>query len=75
MVASRVLNKKKALPAFVWVEIESSTVEVDSCLEVLGIAEAAGGLLYPLDDGVDALEAGISESVTQVGEQVSGGDA
>jgi hypothetical protein len=43
----------KALPAFVWVEIESSTVEVDGRLEVLRVAEAARRLLDPLDDGVD----------------------
>ena len=31
-------------------------MEVDGGLEVFGVAEAAGGLLDPLDDGVDALE-------------------
>ncbi len=62
--------KKKALQAFVWVEIEPSTVEVDRRLEVLGIAEAAGGLLDPLDDGVDALETRIGQTMAQVGEQV-----
>ena len=40
-----------------WVEIETATVEVDGRLEVLGIAEPAGRLLDPLDDGVDTLEA------------------
>ena len=45
-------------------------MEVDGSLEVLGVAEAAGGLLDPLDNGVDALETGIGETVTQVGEQV-----
>src|SRR5215467_4903885 len=59
-----------ALPAFVWVEVETSTVEIDGRLEMLGIAEAAGGLLDPLDDGVDALEPGIGEPMTEVGEQV-----
>jgi hypothetical protein len=31
-------------------------VEVDGCLEVLSVAEAAGRLLDPLDDRVNALE-------------------
>src|SRR5215831_1777217 len=59
-----------ALPAFVWVEIESSTVKVDGGLEVLGVAEAAGRLLYALDHGVDRLEARIGEAVPQVGQQI-----
>ena len=34
-----------ALPGSAWVEIESSAVEVDGRLEVLGVAEAIGLLL------------------------------
>src|SRR5262249_34391088 len=60
----------RALPGFVWVEIQASAVEEDGRLEVLGVAEAAGGLLHPLDDRVDALEAGVGDAVAQVGEQV-----
>jgi NAD(P)-dependent dehydrogenase (short-subunit alcohol dehydrogenase family) len=32
-----------ALPAFVWVEVETPAVEVHGRLEVLGVAEAPGG--------------------------------
>ncbi len=59
-----------ALPAFVWVEIESSAMKVDGDLEVLRVAEAAGGLLHPLDHGVDCFEARIGKAVLQVGQQV-----
>src|SRR5262249_9506499 len=59
-----------ALPAFVWVEIESSTVKVDGGLEVLRVAEAAGRLLDPLDHRVDRLETRIGEAVLQVGQQI-----
>ena len=52
-----------------WVEIEPSTVKEDRRLEMLGIAEATSGLLDPLDDGVDALEACI-QTMAQVGEEV-----
>lgn len=44
-----------------WVEVEATTVEGDGRLEVLGVSEAAGGVRDPLDDGVDALEAGVGE--------------
>ncbi len=60
----------RALPAFVWVEIQAPTVEVDGRLEVLGVAEAAGGLLHPLDDGVDAREPRVGEVMPQIREQV-----
>lgn len=59
-----------ALPALVWVEIEATTVEVDGLLEVLGVAEAAGGLLDPLDDHVGTLDPGVGEVTAQVGQQV-----
>src|SRR6266567_484685 len=59
-----------ALPAFVWVKIQAAAVEVDRRLEVLGVAEAARGLLDPLDDGVDTLEPGVGEVMAQVGQQV-----
>ena len=45
-------------------------MEVDSDFEMLGITEAAGRLLHPLDDGIDRLEAGVGDSMAQVGEQV-----
>jgi hypothetical protein len=59
-----------ALPAFVWVEIEASTVEVHGRLEVLGVAEAAGCLLDPLDHRVDAFEAGVGQAMPKVSELV-----
>src|SRR5215471_5097423 len=68
--ASRPWQINRALPGFVWVEIETSAVEEDGGLEVLGVAEAAGGLFHPLDDGVHALQAGVRDAVAQVGEQV-----
>ena len=55
-----------ALPALVWVKIQAPAVELDRRLEVLGIAKAAGRLLDPLDDGVDALEPGIGQAMAQV---------
>src|SRR5262245_42359418 len=64
------VKTKQALPAFVWVEIESSAMEVDRDLEVLRVAEAACGLLHPLDDGVDRLEARVRDAVLQVGQEI-----
>src|SRR5262249_37742198 len=49
---------------------ESSTVEVDGRLEVFSVAEAAGRLLDPLDNGVDALETRIGQTMPEVGQQV-----
>src|SRR5439155_17838543 len=42
------------LPASVWVEVEAAAVEVDRRLEVLPVAEAAGGVPDPLDLRVQA---------------------
>ncbi len=61
---------EKALPAFVWVKIESSTVKVDGDLEVLWVPKAAGGLLGPLDGGIYGLETGIGDLMPQIGEDV-----
>ena len=65
-----VLLFKGALPAFVWVEIQASTVEVDRRLEVLDIAKAPSGLLHPLDSGVHGFEAGVGNMVLQVGQDI-----
>src|SRR5437867_4136122 len=47
----------RALPAFVWVEVEPTAAEVDGDLEVLRVAEPTGGLLDALDDGVHGFQA------------------
>jgi hypothetical protein len=50
-------------------------VGIDGHLEALGVAKAARRLLHPLDDSIDALEAGIGATMTQlvrsVGRQVT----
>ena len=56
-----------ALPDFVWVEIQSSAVEVDRGLEVLGIPESPGRFLQPLDRGVHGLQGGVGDAVAEVG--------
>src|SRR4029434_2044892 len=62
-VADSTRHGVRALPGFVWVEVEATAVEVDGRLEVLGVAEPAGRLLDPLDDGVEALEAGVGQAM------------
>jgi len=62
--------EKMALPAFVWVEIQASTVKVDRRLDVLDIAEPPRRLLHPLDRGVHGLQAGVGEPVPEVGQDV-----
>src|SRR5881628_692724 len=58
------------LPASVWVEVEAGAVEVDCRLEVLPVAEAAGGVPDPLDLRVQALGRGVGDAVAQIGEDV-----
>ncbi len=41
------------------VEIQAATVNVDGGLEGPGVTKGRGGLLAPLDDGVDLVEAGV----------------
>jgi hypothetical protein len=53
-VISLDISVLETLPAFVWVEVEAATAQVDGAREVLGVAEAASGLAPPLHDGVDA---------------------
>ena len=54
-----------ALPDFVLVEIKASAMEIDGCLKVLDIPEAARGLLDPLDGGIDRFEAHVSDAMLQ----------
>src|SRR5205809_3486225 len=58
------------LPASVWVEVELPAVEVDRGLEVLAVAEAAGGVADPLDRRVEPLGGGVGDAVAQVREHV-----
>src|SRR5881397_1766609 len=58
------------LPASVWVEVKAAAVEVDRRLEVLPVAEAAGGVADPLDLRVQALGRRVGDPVSQVGEDV-----
>src|SRR2546422_6900913 len=58
------------LPASVWVEVKAAAVEVDRRLEVLPVAEAAGGVPDPLDLRVRAFGRRVGDPVAQVGEDV-----
>ena len=56
-----------ALPALLWVEIQSSTLEIDCGLEMLDVPEAASGLFHSLDRRVDGFEARIGDAMLQIG--------
>lgn len=53
-----------------WVKTDSPAVNVDRHLEVFDVPEPPSGLLHPLDGGVDGLQAGVGESVLEVGQDV-----
>jgi hypothetical protein len=53
-----------------WSEIQTAAVEVDGVNKILFIAEAAGGVLDPLDFGIDGFAAGIGDPVSQVRDDV-----
>lgn len=53
-----------------WIEIQSSTREVDCGLEVLDVAEAVGSLLDPLDRGIDRFLPRVREPMRQVRQHV-----
>src|SRR5206468_5398106 len=61
---------RKVLPASVWVKVEAAAVEVDRGLEVLPVAEAAGGVPDPLDLRIQALGGRVGDPVAEVGEDV-----
>lgn len=63
-------NTISALPALVWVEIESSTMEIDRGLEMLDIAEATSRLLDPLDRRVEGFHTRIGDVMLQMAEHV-----
>src|SRR5438552_5410100 len=58
------------LPASVWVKVEAAAVEVDRGLEVLPVAEAAGGVPDPLDLRIQALGCRVGDPAAEVGEEV-----
>src|SRR5213592_1001784 len=58
------------LPASVWVKVEAAAVEVDRGLEVLPVAETAGGVPDPLDLRVQVFGRRVGDPVAQVGEDV-----
>src|SRR5206468_2857611 len=62
--------KLMVLPASVWVKVEAAAVEVDRGLEVLPVAEAAGGVPDPLDLRIQALGGRVGDPVAEVGEDV-----
>src|SRR5436309_3636626 len=62
--------RHSVLPASVWVEVEAAAVEVDRRLEVLPVAEAAGGVPDPLDLRVQAFGRRVGDPEAQVGEDV-----
>jgi hypothetical protein len=45
-------------------------MEVDGGFEVLDVAEAASGLLHPLDCGIDGLQARVGDPVLEVGQHI-----
>src|SRR6266478_6476967 len=53
-----------------WIEIETSTVEVDGALEVPPVAEAAGLCLDGLNLGVEPFADGVRDAVGQEGHHV-----
>ena len=59
-----------ALPALVWVEVQSPTVEIDGGAEVLPIAEASSRVRDPLDLGVDAFTDSVRDPVDKIAEDV-----
>jgi hypothetical protein len=54
------------LPGLEWVQVQTSALEVDRCLELLDVAEAPRRLLQPLNGCVHGLEARIGKSVAMV---------
>src|SRR5438093_4201512 len=61
---------KRVLPASVWVEVEAPAVEVDRGLEVLPVAETAGGVPDPLDLRVEAFGRRVGDPAAEVGDDV-----
>jgi hypothetical protein len=59
-----------ALPGSAWVQIEPSAVEVDRCLEVLHVPEAAGHALDLLNLAVEPLAHRVGHRMLVVGQDV-----
>lgn len=45
-------------------------MEIDRGLEMLDVAEAPSGILYPLDRRIDGFHSRIGDAVTEVSQQV-----
>ncbi len=51
--------KNTALPVLVWVEVKSSTMEINCSLEMLHVAEATSRFLYPLGRRVEGFDSAL----------------
>lgn len=64
------MAKNMALPGLAWVEIEPAAAKVDCCLEMLGIAEAAGHALDRLNLAVESFAHRVGDRMLVVGQDV-----
>src|SRR3990172_3344852 len=60
----------KPLPGLAWVKIESPAVEVDGCLEILEVPEAAGHALDLLNLAIESLAHRVGHRMLVVGQDV-----
>ena len=57
-------------PGLLWVEIESSAVEIDGCFEVIGVSVATDSSFDGHDFAVDAFGDGVCDSVSAIAHHV-----
>ena len=53
-----------------WIEIQSSTMEIDRGFEMLDVAEAPGRFLDPLNGGIEGFHARIRDAMPHIGQHV-----
>lgn len=53
-----------------WIEIQSSTMEIDRGFEMLDVAEAPGRFLDPLNGGIEGFHARIRDAMPDIGQHV-----